>query len=178
MANLYGHSPFEVLGVGPGADAEAVRSAYRLRVKECHPDQFSDEEKRSKAQEELIRLNLAYEEALKILSQHKVGFNMISQEEAKHFAQRLLDQGNLESALRQLNRADAQDEGWFILNGKILMGLRRYEEAEISFRRAIRHSPDNREYRSLALDAAIAQRESKKLNVKLQNWFKDSFGKR
>lgn len=178
VANLYGNSPFEVLGVSPGADAAAVRAAYRVKVKECHPDQFTDEEKSREAQEELIRLNLAYEEALKILSQQRVGFNLISQEEAKHFATRLMEQGNLESALRQLHRADAQDEEWYILNGRILMGLRRYEEAEASFRQALRFDPGNRQYHAFALDAAVQQRESKKLNVKLQNWFKDSFGRR
>jgi DNA-binding MarR family transcriptional regulator len=92
--------------------------------------------------------------------------------------QRLIDQGNLESALRQLNRADAQDEEWYVLAGKILMGLRRYEEAEASFRRALKYSPDSREYHALALDASIAARDSKKINVRIQNWFKDSFGKR
>ena len=38
--------------------------------------------------------------------------------------------------------------------------------------------PDNREYRAGALDAVVAGRNSKKLNVKIQTWFKDSFGKR
>lgn len=178
VANLYGNSPFEVLGVSPGADAAAVRAAYRVKVKECHPDQFTDEEKSREAQEELIRLNLAYEEALKLLSRQRVGFNLISQDEAKHFAGRLMEQGNPESALRQLHRADARDEEWYILNGKILMELRRYEEAEASFRQAIRSDPNNRSYHALALDATVKQRESKKLNVKLQNWFKDSFGRR
>lgn len=171
-------SPFEILGVHPGADEAKVRAAYRQKVKECHPDQFPDGEQRSRAQQELIALNLAYEEALRILSQHRVGFNLISQEEAKHFAQRLMEQGNLESALRQLNRADTQDEEWYVLSGRILMGLRRYEEAEAAFRKALKTAPDNREYHALALDASVKQRESKKLNVKLQNWFRDSFGKR
>lgn len=32
-------SPFDVLGVDPGADDEAIERAYRRRVKETHPDQ-------------------------------------------------------------------------------------------------------------------------------------------
>jgi len=32
-------SPFEILGVDPGADDEAVERAYRRRVMETHPDQ-------------------------------------------------------------------------------------------------------------------------------------------
>lgn len=175
---MYESSPFERLGVKPGADAAEIRAAYRRRVKECHPDQFTDGERQRQAQEELVRLNLAYEEALKIVSQRRVGFNLIAQEEAKHFAQRLMEQGNLESALRQLLRADARDDGWYVLHGKLLMGLRRYEEAHQSFRQAIKADPENREYRALALEAVVSQRNSKKLNVKIQNWFKDSFSKR
>ena len=171
MANLYGDSPFEVLGVSPGADAAAVRSAYRRKVKECHPDQFPEGEERKAAQEELIRLNLAYEEALKILSQHRVGFNLISKEEAKHFAQRLIDQGNLESALRQLGRADSKDAEWYYMQGKILMALKQYETAHQSYREAVRRDPDNRQFREGALDAALALKKSKTIGGKIKSIF-------
>ena len=80
-----------MLGVRPGADAAEVRAAYRRKVKECHPDQFTDAQRQKQAQDELIRLNLAYEQALKLASQRRVGFNLIAQEEAKHFALRLMD---------------------------------------------------------------------------------------
>lgn len=155
-----------------------MRAAYRRKVKECHPDQFEDAERQKTAQEELIRLNLAYEEALKIASRQRVGFNLISQEEAKHFALRLMEQGSLESALRQLHRADTRDDGWYELNGKILMGLRRYEEAHQSYREAIRMDPENRQYRAGALDAVVAQRNSKKVNVVIHNWLQDAFKKK
>ncbi|MDD3334765.1 MAG: DnaJ domain-containing protein [Eubacteriales bacterium] len=167
-----------MLGLKSGADTQTVRAAYRRKVKECHPDQFEDAERQKTAQEELIRLNLAYEEALKIASRQRVGFNLISQEEAKHFALRLMEQGSLESALRQLHRADTRDDGWYELNGKILMGLRRYEEAHQSYREAIRMDPENRQYRAGALDAVVAQRNSKKVNVVIHNWLQDAFKKK
>ena len=57
------NNPFEVLGLKPTADADEVRTAYRNLVKTCHPDKFLDVDERKAAQEKMIALNLAYEEA-------------------------------------------------------------------------------------------------------------------
>lgn len=165
--------PFGVLGVSPSCDVTAVRAAYRQRVKQCHPDQYQDEEQQKQAQEELVALNLAYEECLKLVGQKRVGFNLISQEEAKHFAQRLIEQGNLESALRQLGRADSKDDEWYYLQGKILMGLRQYDCAHQSFREAVRRNPECLKYRQGALDAAVTLKKSKTLGFKVQTFFQD-----
>ena len=40
-----------MLGLPHGADEEAVRRAYRRRVKEVHPDQGGDEEEFQRVQE-------------------------------------------------------------------------------------------------------------------------------
>jgi len=177
---LYDQKPFEVLGISPSAEASQVRAAYRKRVKLCHPDQYQDPEKQKAAQEKLIQLNLAYEEALKLCSQRHVGFNLISQEEAKHFAARLVEQGNLESALRQLNRADSKDAEWFYIQGNILMGMRQYQTAHQSYREAVRRDPGNNHYRAGALDAAVAVKRSKRLAYRFLAWIEDIFqpGKR
>ena len=165
-------NPFEVLGVKPGSDEQTVRAAYRRLVKSCHPDQFQDAQQQKTAQEQLIRLNLAYEAALKLASRTTVGFNLISQEEAKHFARRLVEQGNLESALRQLNRADSKDAEWYCLQGDILMALRQYETAHQSYREAVRRDPDNRLYRQGALDAALAIKKNRPLGAKIGDWIR------
>lgn len=169
------NSPFEVLGIKPGADAQQVRLAYRTRVKACHPDQFQDADKQKQAQDELIRLNLAYEAALRLCSQKRVGFNLISQEEAKHFALRLMEQGNLESALRQLGRAETKDDGWYYLQGQILMGLRQYDTAHQSYREAVRRAPDNLRYRQGALDAALAIKKKQQIPYRMAGWMKNTF---
>jgi molecular chaperone DnaJ len=167
---LYGKKPFEVLGVSPSAEASQIRAAYRQRVKACHPDQYQDPEKQKAAQEALIELNLAYEEALKLCSQRRVGFNLVAQEEAKHFAARLVEQGNLESALRQLNRADSKDAEWFFIQGNILMGLRQYQTAHQSYREAVRREPENNRYRAGALDAAVEDRHSRQPVYRVMRW--------
>ena len=169
---MYDPNPFEVLGLKAGANAEAVRAAYRQLVKRCHPDQFQDAAQQKAAQEKLIQLNLAYEAALKLAGQQHVGFNLISQEEAKHFAQRRVDQGNLESALRQLGRADSKDAECYCLQGDILMGLKQYETAHQSYREAVRRDPNNRQYRAGALDAAVAMKKNRPITDKIKDLFK------
>lgn len=169
MATLYDPKPFEVLGLKPDADAQQVRAAYRRLVKVCHPDQFQDAADQKAAQEKLIRLNLAYEDALKQAGTRRVGFNLISQEEAKHFARRLIDQGNLESALRQLGRADSRDADWYFMQGFILMGLKQYETAHRSYREAVKRDPDNRRYREGALDAALAMKKNRPIGAKIMD---------
>ena len=141
-------------------------------VKVCHPDQFQDPVQQRAAQEKLIRLNLAYEAALKLAARRTVGFNLISREEAMHFARRLVEQGNLESALRQLGRADSKDAEWYCLQGDILMGLKQYETAHQSYREAVRRDPNNRQYRAGALDAAVAMKKNRPITDKIKDLFK------
>ena len=166
-------SAFDLLGLKSDADAQQVRSAYRAKVKSCHPDQFTDVEEQKRAQEQLIALNLAYEEALRIASEKRVGFNLISQEEAKRFAIKLMEQGNLESALRQLCRAETKDSDWFYLQGQILMGMRQYDTAHQSYREAVRREPENLRFRQGALDAALAMKRHKLLHYRVAEWIKD-----
>ena len=64
-------NPFEVLGLNAGANVEDVRSAYRRLVKTCHPDKFQDADRQKAAQEKMIELNLAYEEALKLAASRR-----------------------------------------------------------------------------------------------------------
>ncbi len=52
MSNLYA-----VLGVGHGADAAQIKTAFRALAKGCHPDVSAD----AGAQQRFTRINLAYE---------------------------------------------------------------------------------------------------------------------
>ncbi len=49
-------SPYEVLGVEPDADDEAVRTAYRRRAKETHPDQGGSAEEFQRVQTAYARI--------------------------------------------------------------------------------------------------------------------------
>ena len=163
---------FEILGLTPEADEQQLRQAYHERVKSCHPDQFSDAATQQKAQEELTRLNLAYEEALRSLSQRQqpVAYHKIPVEQAKQVAKRLLEQERYESALLQLSRAETKDDEWYYIQGQLLMGMRQWGTAHQSFREAVRLQPENLEYRRGALDAAVAVKKHQKWTYRVLEW--------
>lgn len=153
---------FEVLGLTFDADQAEVHAAYRSHVKRCHPDQFQEKEQQDRAQEQLIRLNLAYEEALRITTQRQMGFHTVSLSDSKRLAQNLYEQKRYESALRQLARADVKDAEWYFIQGNILMELKQFATAHQSYREAVRRDPDNLVFRRGALNAAVAVREHSK----------------
>ncbi len=147
---------FDILGIKPTDDKERIRTAYHKQVKKCHPDKFSDEVRQKNAQDRLIELNLAYEQAIKLVSRKDTNYHNVPAIKAKKFALNLLEGGEAESALRQLQRADSKDDEWYYIEGKIMMSLRQYEAAHRSFREAVRRSPDNMDFRAAALEAALA----------------------
>ncbi len=168
-------SPFTVLGLDATADADDVRNAYRRLAKTCHPDRFPDPEQRKAAQEQMIALNLAYEEALKRTAGRKTvaSYNKeLSQEDAVMLANKLLRRQSPEAALRYLLRATNRDGAWYAMQGHILMAMDRYETAHQSFREAVRREPNNIEYRRGALDAAVALKKSRTMIGKLRLFIK------
>ena len=164
------HHAFAVLGLNDTADAQQVHQAYRTLVKAWHPDRFPEGEQQREAQEKLIELNLAYEEALKITShQHQPAYHTISCEEAKSTALRLIEEQRYETALLQLSRTQQKDDEWFYLEGRVLMGMRQYDSAQQAFQQAVRLDGSKREYRAWAFDAAIAVKRQHQLRYRVSN---------
>lgn len=167
---------FEVLGLNASADQQQVHQAYRTRVKSCHPDQFLDREQQKKAQEKLIELNLAYEEALRLSAGRQVvGFHRVPGSQAKLMAKKLMDQGLFERALLQLGRADEKDEEWFFIEGQLLLKMKQYDSAHQAFREAVRRNPSNNEYRKGALEAALEIKKHQKLHYRVYDWAEGLF---
>lgn len=161
---------FETLGLQPDANEQQVRQAYHALVKACHPDQFPDPEEQKKAQEDLIQLNLAYEEALRLAGDHPPVMRTVPLIQAKETARRLLSQERYESALLQLGKAENRDGEWYYIQGQLLMGMRQYGSAHQSFREAIRLQPENNAYRQGALDAAVAIKKHQKWTYRVADW--------
>jgi len=55
-------SAYEILGLSPSASAVEIKTAYRKRIKECHPDLFAgmDQEAKALAERWTKALNAAY----------------------------------------------------------------------------------------------------------------------
>ena len=157
------NTPFEVLGLRAWADPEEIRAAYRRLVKQCHPDMVRDPAEKAAAQERMIRLNLAYEEALRLATprQQAAYAREIPLEEAIALAERMLQKGKPENALRELMRSEGRNAAWYDLQGRILMRMEQYQSAHQAFREAVRREPDNNDYRSGALAAAVAEKKEK-----------------
>ena len=151
-----------------------MRAAYRNLVKKCHPDKFLDADERKAAQEKMIALNLAYEEAFRLASARKaVDYNpALSQEEALTLAAKMLRQNNPQSALRQLMRSQTRDGAWYAMQGHILMQMEQYESAHQSFREAVRREPANNEFRRGALEAAVAMKQANTFAGRLKSLFR------
>lgn len=158
-------NPFEVLGLNAGASADDVRNAYRQLVKTCHPDKFLDADERKAAQEKMIALNLAYEEALKLTASRRsaaTNYNReLTVEEAIALADKMLRRDSPEAALRHLMRTKNRTGAWFAMQGHVLMVLEEYESAHQSYREAVRREPNNNVFRQGALDAAVALKKSR-----------------
>ena len=158
-------NPFEVLGLNAGASADDVRNAYRQLVKTCHPDKFLDADERKAAQEKMIALNLAYEEALKLTASRRsaaTNYNReLTVEEAIALADKMLRRDSPEAALRHLMRTKNRTGAWFAMQGHVLMVLEEYESSHQSYREAVRREPNNNVFRQGALDAAVALKKSR-----------------
>ena len=168
---------FEVLGLKSGADRQTVHQAYRALVKTCHPDLFEDPEQRKLAQQKLIELNRAYEEAYKLAGDVPTGpvYHTVPLDQALAIAEKLIDQQRFETALLQLGRAEFKDDRWFFVEGKIMLGMKQYATAHQAFREAVRLNPECREYRSFALDAALLVKKHQKLPYRMVDWAEKTF---
>ncbi|MBR2823629.1 MAG: J domain-containing protein [Clostridia bacterium] len=172
-------TPFEELGLRAWADPNEIRAAYRALVKQCHPDAVLDPAQKEAAQQRMIQLNLAYEEALRLASprQHAAYAQELPKADALALADRQLAKGHTEYALRQLMRSDSRDGSWFCMYGRVLMAMEQHHEAHLAFREAVRLDPENNSYRSLALDAAMAEKKEQTLAGRARKWFR-RFGKK
>ncbi len=168
-------NPFIALGVGADASREQVRAAYHAKVKLCHPDLARDAASQQVAQDELTQLNLVYQEAMRRVAERET--TRITIPDPKQVAQKLYEQGQLDSALRILNKTHDRDAGWHALQGSILLKKGEPEAAHASFRAAIHLSPADARLREMALSAAVMMRKQKTFRGRVECWARGVMGR-
>ena len=167
------NNPFEGLGLKGWADQEEIRNAYRALVKQCHPDMIQDPVLKQEAQDRMVQLNLAYEEAIRLASPRIQPTEAeLPPAAAVLMAERSLARNNPEGALRTLLKCEKRDGDWYYMQGRVLMAMEQYESAHQSFREAVRRCPENNVYRSGALAAAVAHRKAETLQGKVKKILK------
>ena len=146
--------PFAALGLKGLCTAEEIRAAYHALAKKCHPD--LNRADTAAAQAQMVRLNLAYAEAMKLVRRQQEPITVLP--DAFAVAQRLFSRGMYDSALRMLNRSAARDGAWYALQGAALLKMGEAEAAHASYRAAVRLEPQNEVFRAGALEAAVRMR--------------------
>jgi molecular chaperone DnaJ len=183
-------SPYEVLGLKPGATEEEIKAAYRELVKKYHPDRYQDNPLNDLAEEKMREINEAYEtlmsgaKGLKNQRNNRYGpgssrgyngspnyggdadaYSSYSGEDAEEFreARKSIDRGDLRDAERRLGRVGSRNAEWYYLFG--VLNIRRgwYNEGFRGLQTAVSMDPGNYEYRN-TLNSVMAQTQNYRMN--------------
>lgn len=154
-------TPFEVLGISKNATAAEIRQAYRQMARRWHPDRFADGPERLWAEQKMIEINVAYEQALSDNATRIDAINETTPEsEQLSDIKKLMEVGQLSAARQALMRVAFRNAEWNYLFGAVLLRLGEYEKAVLYFGIASRQRPQNSQYRAAYLSAeAIRDRK-------------------
>ena len=148
---------FDVLGISRGASAQDVRRAYRELARRWHPDRFAEGPERLWAESKMIKINLAYEEALSQCASHGRLDQTSPENEQLEDVRKLLGLGQLSAARQALMRVATRSAEWNYLFGAVLFRLGEVEKAALYFGIATRQQPGNAQYQT-AYESAEALR--------------------
>ena len=183
-------SPYEVLGLKPGATEEEIKAAYRELVKKYHPDRYQDNPLNDLAEEKMREINEAYETLMSGAKGPKNqrdgrygpgssrGYNggpnygggsetysSYTGDDAAEFREvrKSIDRGDLRDAERRLRRTGTRNAEWYYLFG--VLNIRRgwYNEGLQGLQTAVNMDPQNYEYRN-TLNSIMAQTQNYRMN--------------
>lgn len=145
-------SVYEVLNVKSNASETEVREAYRALARRWHPDRFQEGPERLWAEQKMIEINQAYQEALTAArAQDRPAEGQLC--DVRH----LVELGQLSAARQALMRIAQRSAEWNYLFGDVLYRLGEYKKAALYLRVAAHQNPENPEYRNAYTIARMNQ---------------------
>ena len=147
---------YDILGLPQNASVNEVKKAYHALAKRWHPDRFPEGPERMWAEQKMISINIAYNEALE---QSGGGIDLSAVDGADtqfSDARELLEIGQISAARKALMRIDARNAEWNYLFGWTLMQLSDLDKALIYLSVAVHQNPRSAKY-------ARALREAQRL---------------
>lgn len=161
---------YDVLGVGRNASVNEIRSAHRTLARRWHPDRFQEGPERMWAEQKMMEINGAFEDALKQAARDG-NFNETTPEsEQLDDVRKLLTLGQLGAARQALMRIATRSAEWNYLFGAVLLRLGEIEKAVLYFGIASRQRPENAQYQT-AYQSAEAIRDRGRLRPRLDRLF-------
>lgn len=156
-------SVYEVLNVKSDASESEVREAYRALARRWHPDRFAEGPERLWAEQKMVEINQAYQEALtasRAMARPAEGQLCV--------VRRLVEMGQLTAARQALMRIAQRSAEWNYLFGEVLYRLGEYKKAALYLRVAAHQSPENHQYRN-AYAAARMNQAQRQVTRSLKN---------
>ena len=151
-------SPYEVLGVKPGASEEEIKKAYKGLVKKYHPDKYQNNPLADLAEEKLQEINEAYDTLMKNKSSggssaysynNPSGYGNNYNSSANSVYQQIrlaLDRNDLMRAEQMLINAPDRGAEWYFLSGVLSFKKGLVDDGMMNVRQAMNMDPDNMEY--------------------------------
>ena len=167
---------FAVLGVPSYATAEQIRAAYHRLAQLYHPDHFPEGPERDAATRRMVRINLAYAEAMKQRGTNPAASappeTPAFSAELRADVRSLLSMGLPQAAVQKLMRSECRDGEWHYWFGLAQLRMHDPRRAAFHLSQATRMRPQDVQCRAVYREALLMLEKQNTLWGRVQRVFR------